>query len=104
MIKTGGENVYSVEVEGAINSLPYVTDSAVVGVPHKEWGEMVVAFVVLREGRGDVRQETIREDLKRALPSFKVPKEVVFVRSLPKSELGKVQKQMLRENYAKGVH
>ncbi len=104
MIKTGGENVYSVEVEGVINTLPYVADSAVVGVPHREWGEMVLAFVVLKEGRDDIRQETVREDLKRVLPSFKVPKEVVFVRELPKSELGKVQKQVLRENYEKGVH
>jgi fatty-acyl-CoA synthase len=104
MIKTGGENVYSVEVEGAINGLPYVADSAVVGVPHKEWGEMVVAFVVLREGRTGITQETVREDLKRVLPSFKVPKGVVFVRSIPKSEIGKVQKQVLKENYEKGLH
>jgi len=104
MIKTGGENVYSVEVEEAINKLPFVADSAVVGVPHKEWGEMVVAFVILREGKGGVSQEKVREELKHTLPSFKVPKEVVFVQSIPKSEIGKVQKQVLRENYEKGVH
>jgi fatty-acyl-CoA synthase len=103
MIKTGGENVYSVEVEGAINGLPYVADSAVVGVPHREWGEMVVAFVVLREAKTGATQEKVREDLKHSLPSFKVPKEVVFVRSIPKSELGKVQKQVLKENYEKGL-
>ena len=104
MIKTGGENVYSVEVEGAINALPYVADSAVLGVPHREWGEMVIAFVVLKEGGGDVGGEVVREDLKEVLPSFKVPKEVFFVRGLPKSELGKVQKKVLRESYEKGVH
>jgi fatty-acyl-CoA synthase len=104
MIKTGGENVYSVEVEGAINGLPYVADSAVVGVPHREWGEVVLAFVVLKAGHGNIRQEGVREDLKKVLPSFKVPKEIVFIEVLPKSEIGKVQKQVLRENYEKGVH
>ncbi len=104
MIKTGGENVYSVEVEEEINRLPYVAESAVVGVPHREWGEMVVAFVTLREGRGGVTGETVRADLKRTLPPFKVPKEVVFVQDIPKSELGKVQKQVLKERYEKGLH
>jgi fatty-acyl-CoA synthase len=104
MIKTGGENVYSVEVEEAINGLPYVVESAVIGVPHPEWGEMVLAFLVLKKGRTDVDQETVRTDLKRVLPSYKIPKMVLFLPVLPRSDVGKVQKQVLRENYEKGLH
>ena len=104
MIKTGGENVYSVEVEEAIKGLAYVSESAVVGVPHQEWGEMVVAFVVLKDPREQRREESVRGDLRSALPSYKIPKKVIFVQSLPKSELGKVQKQVLKESYEKSVH
>jgi fatty-acyl-CoA synthase len=103
MIKTGGENVYSVEVEEAINKLPYVSESAVVGVPHREWGEMVVGFVVLKAGEKEVGEEAVKNDLRKALPSFKVPKRVVFLKELPLSEMGKVQRYRLREKYEQSM-
>jgi fatty-acyl-CoA synthase len=103
MIKTGGENVYSSEVEEAINALPYVAESAVIGVPDKGWGEIVCAVVILKGGE-KVDEEKVRSDLKQRLTSFKVPKRVVFAKSLPKSELGKVQKYLVRDLYDKSVH
>jgi len=103
MIKTGGENVYSSEVEEAINSLPYVSESAVIGVPDKSWGEIVAAVVVLKPG-ASTDEEKLRNDLKQKLSSFKVPKRAVFVSALPKSELGKVQKYLVKELYDKSVH
>jgi fatty-acyl-CoA synthase len=104
MIKTGGENVYSSEVEEAINALPYVAESAVIGIPDKSWGEIVCAVVVLKKEAEKPSEETVRDDLKQRLTSFKVPKRVVFVKELPKSELGKVQKYMVRDLYEKSVH
>jgi fatty-acyl-CoA synthase len=103
MIKTGGENVYSSEVEEAINALPYVNESAVIGITDQKWGEIVLAVVVLKTG-GQADEEGVKNDLKQKLPSFKVPKRVVFVKELPKSELGKVQKYLLRDLYEKSVH
>ena len=103
MIKTGGENVYSSEVEEAINALPYVGESAVIGIADQKWGEIVFAVVVLKTG-AKADEETVKNDLKQRLPSFKVPKRVVFVKELPKSELGKVQKYLLRDFYEKSVH
>lgn len=103
MIKTGGENVYSSEVEEAINALPYVAESAVIGIPDQRWGEIVFAVTVLKAG-AQADEEMVKNDLKQKLPSFKVPKRVVFVKDLPKSELGKVQKYLLRDSYGKSVH
>ena len=103
MIKTGGENVYSSEVEEAINALPYVGESAVIGMTDQRWGEIVFAVVVLKTG-AKADEEAVKSDLKQKLPSFKVPKRVVFAKELPKSELGKVQKYLLRGFYEKSVH
>jgi fatty-acyl-CoA synthase len=102
MIKTGGENVYSSEVEEAINTLPYVGESAVIGITDQKWGEIVFAVIVLKTG-AKADEEMVTSDLKQRLPSFKVPKRVVFVKELPKSELGKVQKYVLRGSYEKSV-
>ena len=74
MIKTGGENVYSSEVEEAINVLPYVGESAVIGMTDQKWGEIVFAVIVLKTG-AKADEEAVRNDLKQKLPSFKVPKE-----------------------------
>ncbi len=102
MIKTGGENVYSSEVEEAVNTLPYVGESAVIGITDQKWGEIVFAVIVLKPGR-QADEETVRNDLKHKLSSFKVPKRVAFAKELPKSELGKVQKYLLRDLYEKSV-
>lgn len=98
MIKTGGENVYSMEVEMALKRLPYIEDAVVFGVPDEHWGEMIVALAVRRQGTS-AGEEDVRRDLRSYLPSFKIPKRVVFVKEIPRTQFGKVSKRELRERY-----
>jgi malonyl-CoA/methylmalonyl-CoA synthetase len=98
LIITGGYNVYPIEVELEIDALPGVTESAVIGVPHRDFGEGVTAVVVLSAG-ASIDEATIRRELEQRLAKFKVPKRVVFVPELPRNAMGKVQKSALRESY-----
>ncbi|MEM5385992.1 AMP-binding protein [Paraburkholderia phymatum] len=100
VIITGGFNVYAIEVEAALNSHPAVQMSAVVGVPHEEWGEAVHAEVVLRSD-ARVTPEELIEHVKGRLGRFKAPKSVEFVQSLPVSVVGKVLRRQVRERYWK---
>ena len=93
MIKTGGENVYSTEVEMALKQLPYIEDAAVFGVPDEHWGERVVAVVVRKS---NISEETVKNDLKKFLASYKVPKNIIFLKWIPKTQVGKVSKSELR--------
>ena len=102
MIISGGENVYSVEVENALMSHPDVLEVAVIGVPNKEWGEAVTAVVVLKPGTS-ATAEQLREFCKQRIAGYKVPKAVTFMDALPKSGAGKIMKKDLREIYWKGV-
>jgi len=99
LIISGGFNVYPAEIEGRINDLPGVAESAVVGVPHPDFGEAVVAVVVPRAGATPVPAEVITA-LKSTIASFKVPKHVRVVDALPRNAMGKVQKKLLREQLA----
>jgi len=101
MIISGGENIYSKEVEDAIITHPAVAEVAIIGVPDEKWGESVKALVVLKEGY-EASEEEIIEHCKKSIASYKKPKSVEFVDSLPKSGVGKVQKNILRERYWKG--
>ncbi|MFC4766656.1 fatty acid--CoA ligase [Effusibacillus consociatus] len=98
MIITGGENVYSVEVENVIYQHPAVLEAAVIGVPDETWGEAVKAIVVPKSG-----QELTAEDLiahcRSQLANYKVPKSVDFADALPKSGAGKILKRTLRDQY-----
>jgi len=97
MIITGGENVYPREVEEAIYMRPEVQECAVVGIPDKDWGERVVAFIVLKGGGAlDVRE--MKSFLKSRISAFKVPKEYIEVKELPKNAAGKVLKRELRKS------
>ncbi|MFI7637978.1 hypothetical protein [Nonomuraea sp. NPDC049400] len=98
VIKSGGENVASREVEEAIYQHPAVAEAAVFGVPDEKWIEAVTAAVVLREGAGVTEDELIAF-LRERLASFKTPKRVVFVDALPKNASGKVLKRELREAF-----
>ena len=98
MIVSGGFNVYAVEVEAALAEHPAVLMSAVVGVPHHEWGEAVHAEVVLREGAIINTQELI-DAVKDRLGSYKAPKSITMVDSLPISVVGKVLRREVREKY-----
>lgn len=102
MIITGGENVYSVEVENAIASHPSVAQVAVIGIPHEIWGEAVHAIIVLNKGeKGD--EEAIVAHARESIAGFKVPKSVDFRHEpLPLSGAMKVLKRALREPYWEG--
>ncbi|SPJ16779.1 Acyl-CoA synthetase (AMP-forming)/AMP-acid ligase II [Burkholderiales bacterium] len=96
MIKTGGENVASREVEEALYRLPQVSEVAVIGVPHPYWVEAVVAVVVVKSGHS-LTEPQLLVHCKATLASFKVPKGVIFVDALPKTPSGKLLKRHLRE-------
>jgi malonyl-CoA/methylmalonyl-CoA synthetase len=101
LIISGGYNVYPKEIEMAIDELPGVQESAVVGVPHADFGEAVTAVVVARQGM-QLSEPEIIATLKRRLANFKVPKRVYVVGELPRNAMGKVQKNVLRERYSSG--
>ena len=98
LIISGGYNVYPAEVEGAINELPGVAESAVIGVPHPDFGEGVVAVVVPRPGATPAAAAIVGA-LKGRIANFKVPKHVFVVSELPRNAMGKVQKNLLRDQH-----
>jgi acyl-CoA synthetase (AMP-forming)/AMP-acid ligase II len=95
VIISGGENISSIEVEGALLRHPAVLEVAVVGMPHEKWGESPHAFVVLRAGAAAAENE-LRDFARSALAHFKVPSAFHFVTELPKTATGKIQKFVLR--------
>ncbi len=98
MFISGGVNVYPVEVEGELLLCPGVQDAAVIGVAHPTWGEVGVAFVVPRPGQA-LTAEMLAEFLSARLARYKMPKEFVFVESLPRTPYGKVVKGELQKQY-----
>lgn len=98
LIISGGFNVYPKEVEGEIDALPGVVESAVVGVPHPDFGEAVVAMVVPEPG-ANLTESAIIAHISERLARYKQPKKVHFVKALPRNTMGKVQKNLLRDEY-----
>jgi acyl-CoA synthetase (AMP-forming)/AMP-acid ligase II len=98
MIISGGENIYSVQVEEAIASHPAVLEVAVIGVPDEEWGETVKGFVVLKPGTEATEQEII-DQARQHLASYQKPRSVEFVSELPKAPTGKILKRELRKPF-----
>jgi malonyl-CoA/methylmalonyl-CoA synthetase len=98
LIISGGYNVYPAEIESVINELPGVAESAVVGVPHPDFGEAVVAVVVPRPG-ATVDGAAIAAQLRQQIANFKLPKQVFVVPELPRNSMGKVQKNLLRDEH-----
>ena len=99
LIITGGFNVYPKEVEAEIDALPGVVESAVIGLPHTDFGEGVTAVVVRAIATG-LDEKAILAALDGRLARFKQPKRVLFVEDLPRNAMGKLQKNVLRERYA----
>jgi malonyl-CoA/methylmalonyl-CoA synthetase len=99
LVITGGYNVYPAEIEGFLNALPGVAESAVVGVPHPDFGEAVIAVVVARPGTAAPEPAALIGALKGRIAGFKVPKFVEVVSELPRNAMGKVQKNLLRERH-----
>ena len=98
LIISGGYNVYPAEIEGYINEMPGVAESALVGVPHPDFGEVGVAVVTAKPGAA-LQAEQIIATLKARLANFKIPKHCVVVGELPRNTMGKVQKNLLRDQY-----
>jgi len=99
LIISGGYNVYPKEIELVIDTIPGVAESAVVGVPHPDFGEAVTAVVVRQPGI-DITEEAIVAHVRAQIAGFKVPKRVFFVGELPRNAMGKVQKALLREKFS----
>lgn len=98
LIITGGFNVYPKEVELLIDEVDGVLESAVVGLPHKDFGEGVAAVVVVRAG-ASLEERDVARALDGKLAKFKLPKRILFVEELPRNTMGKVQKNLLRERF-----
>ena len=100
LVISGGFNVYPKEIESEIDAMPGVVESAVIGVPHADFGEGVTAVVVCNKG-ADVTEASVLKALDGRLAKFKMPKRVFVVDELPRNAMGKVQKNILRDTYAK---
>jgi malonyl-CoA/methylmalonyl-CoA synthetase len=98
LVISGGFNVYPKEVESEIDAIPGVVESAVIGVPHADFGEGVTA-VVVKDKAAAVDEPAVLQALDGRLAKFKMPKRVLFVEDLPRNTMGKVQKNVLREAY-----
>ena len=99
LVISGGFNVYPKEIESEIDAMPGVVESAVIGVPHADFGEGVTAVVVRQPG-AKIDEATILHGLEGRLAKFKMPKRVFIVDDLPRNTMGKVQKNVLRDTYA----
>ncbi len=99
LIISGGYNIYPKEVETEIDQLPGVVESAVIGVPHPDFGEGVTAIVV-RQSEAATDEGAVLDGLKDRLARYKQPKRIIFIEDLPRNTMGKVQKNVLRDSYA----
>jgi len=98
LVISGGYNVYPKEVERLIDEMPEVEESAVIGVSHPDLGEAVIAVLVPKTA--DVDIETVNAALSGQLARFKQPKKVINVKELPRNTMGKVQKNLLRDQFS----
>jgi len=99
-IISGGENVYSLEVEEVLYAHPDLQECAVIGTPDKEWGERVTAFILPKPGRA-IDKGGLKDFLKARLSAYKVAKSFFVVDDFPKSPAGKLLKQKLRQSFLK---
>jgi malonyl-CoA/methylmalonyl-CoA synthetase len=99
LVITGGLNVYPAEVEAALDALPGVAASAVIGLPHPDFGEAVVACLIAAPG-AELQETTVRTSLRERLAAFKIPKAVLILPDFPRNAMGKVQKAELRKTHA----
>jgi long-chain acyl-CoA synthetase len=101
MIVSGGENIYSVEVERALSLHEAVCQVAVIGVPDNKWGEKIIAFVALAQG-SVVSQDVLIKHCREHIAGYKIPKEIFIKDALPMNLTGKIQKNILRNPYWSG--
>lgn len=98
MIITGGENVYSVEVEQVLNGHPKIFEATIIGIPDPVWGESVTGIVVAKPGE-TIEVEEIKEFCRQNLAGYKIPRKVIFTDQLPRNASGKILKYQLREQF-----
>ncbi|WP_342514452.1 long-chain-fatty-acid--CoA ligase [Sporosarcina sp. FSL K6-1522] len=98
MIISGGENVYSVEVEQVLNSHPQVLEAATIGLPDEKWGEIVGAVIVLKEGE-TIDEEELQNYCRTKLAGYKIPRKFMYTDVLPRNASGKILKYQLRESH-----
>jgi malonyl-CoA/methylmalonyl-CoA synthetase len=99
MMISGGFNVYPKEIEDVLDAVGGIDESAVVGMPHPDFGEAGLAVLTLKKGAAAPDEQTLRAYLKERLANYKVPKLIVVADALPRNAMGKVQKKLLRETY-----
>jgi len=99
VIKSGGEWISSIDMENVLVSHPGVLEAAVIGVPHPKWDERPIALIVLREGYESVNQNEIHEHLSKAFAKWQLPDEILFIDSLPRTSVGKLDKKVMRNKY-----
>ena len=100
LIISGGYNVYPKEIEISLDALPGVAESAVIGIPHPDFGEAVAA-VIVPEKHANLDPAALIAEMKKQFANYKVPKQIYLVEDLPRNAMGKVQKALLRERYGK---
>ena len=96
LIKTGGENVYPLEVEQVLIKHPNIQDLAVMGIPDSEWGEKVICFLVSKDG-SNISNTEIKQFCQDQLSGYKIPKEVYSIEEIPRNHTGKIDKLFLKE-------
>jgi malonyl-CoA/methylmalonyl-CoA synthetase len=99
MIISGGLNIYPKEIETELNDIDGILESAVIGVPHPDFGEAVAA-VIVSDNSTDIDETRIVEELRGKLANFKLPKKLIQRQELPRNAMGKVQKNILRDENA----
>lgn len=99
VIKSGGEWISSIDMENVLVSHPGVLEAAVIGVPHPKWDERPLALIVLRQGYESVNQNEIHEHLSKVFAKWQLPDEILFIDSLPRTSVGKLDKKVMRNKY-----
>jgi fatty-acyl-CoA synthase len=99
VIKSGGEWISSIDMENVLISHSGVLEVAVIGIPHPKWEERPLALIVLREGFESVNEEEIREHLLKSFAKWQLPDKILFVKSIPRTSVGKLDKKVMREKY-----
>ena len=100
LIISGGFNIYPKEVEAALNAMPEIAESAVIGVPHPDFGEAVVAAVQLVPGAQGLSEDVAKERLAAGLARYKIPKRIEVIAEMPRNTLGKIRKNLLQQRFA----
>ena len=99
MVISGGYNVYPREIELLLDEIDGVKESAIIGLPHKDFGEAVTAVVIPEDMNQLPNEKRIIDQLKQQLANYKIPKKIIILEQLPRNTMGKVQKNVLREAY-----